>query len=1289
MATGNIKVRGITIRFQADYSGVLEAFSKMRTATTQTAKKLNDVNKLLKMDPKNNTLLNQKWKYLGEQIENTRKKIQEARKTIEALENEKATQGVKDVTEQMEALERQIIEDENQLKKLEKEFARFSVVGEKIKATGLQMQEFGKKVRDVGYAVNMHISERLIRGMRELVRMANDAETSYTKVFTIASEMAEDNALGIERLKYAVRDASDETGIAITDFNEALYQTISASVATADAIDFTTDAIKLARGGFTTTEQAVDLMTTIMNAYGIEASKATDIMDRLIATQNFGKTTVDQLAVSLGRMIPSAKMAGVNLDNVSTGMALMTKRGIQTRIAATALRSFYDEINKSGSKADDALREMTGKGFKQLLNSGKSIVDILHLLQGAADEAGVSLSDMFGNVRSRMAVASIMADNGEEYNRLLGEIANSAGAAERAFEKMNATPAVRMQIALNKLKNVGIEIGADLLPMVTEGIELLHDLVQAYQKLTPKQKKFLQTLALTGAAAGPALKVMGNFAIGMGKVTEGIGKFLGEAKAAPTLLSPLAKGLSSLLTPLGGLIAAIGPALGVFAAVAAASAAIGLIVKHSGVLDGLESKAADFIDSQQKINNLTKDATEVAAQTKQAMSESSTEINNSVAASSKLVDELEQLSNKENKTVEDTKQMKNIVSQLNYLFPELNLSINTTTSELSMTNQEIRNFVNEANNAAKAAALQKILEESYEGVFRAQKDVVYAEAELNDLLEQKDEAKKQLEAVEEAHNKNVDAANKLRKAYAKGEVAAEDFDRRIAELDSDLVEVNGETVSYSNETSRLNNLLADFADAESIAKEKVDKAQSAVDALEKEINDMSDALQKTNEEAENFNNVSDDMFTPEQLERIRQAKIELGYARKEMIDGTGSIMDVMAAQNELAAAYGDEASMIVDAYELLTESQQNSVRAFAESYNEMTASLQETVDKSLKLFDEFDKGTEMSLDQMITNLTGQIQGLHQWEQDIQTLIDKNLPQSLIDEFIAMGPESANMVHELATSTPAKLDELSAAWNEKVNAMTFADDLGTKFKEDLASNLSQGFEGVPDLLSQNGLDIVLGLYDGIVENLDQIESAAEEMGDDLNDTFADEEGISSPSKVFEEMGLNIDEGLANGINNGKPKVLEKMRSVATAISNPIVFAGAINQARNSGLMIARGLATGIEFGRFAIVQSMSAAVQAAIDTANAKLKVSSPSKVFEQIGVYTAQGFSKGVDKGFKDVQALMNTAIGNAVPQTTHNNQNVTVNMTVNGSAGQNPREIAEYTSDYIMRQMKIAGAAW
>lgn len=1289
MAKGDIKVRGITIRFQAEYSGVLEAFSRMRTATTQTAKKLNDVNKLLKMDPRNTTLLNQKWKYLGDQIENTKKKIQEARNTIKALENEKAKKGVADVTEQMEALERQIIEDENQLKKLEKEFARFSIVGEKIKATGIQMQEFGKKVRDVGEAVNMHISDRLIRGMRELVRMANDAETSYTKVYTIASEMAEDNALGFERLKYAVRDASDETGIAITDFNEALYQSISASVDTAHAIDFTTDAIKLARGGFTTTEQAVDLMTTIMNAYGIEASKATDIMDRLIATQNFGKTTVDQLAVSLGRMIPSAKMAGVNLDNVSTGMALMTKRGIQTRIAATALRSFYDEINKSGSKADDALREMTGKGFKQLLDSGKSIVDILHLLQGAADEAGVSLSDMFGNVRSRMAVASIMSDSGEEYNRLLGEIANSAGAAERAFAKMNATPAVRMQIALNKLKNVGIEIGADLLPMVTEGVELLNDLVKAYNKLTPKQKKFLQVLALTGAAAGPALKVFGNLTIGLGKVTEGFGKFIGEAKAAPTMLSPLAKGLSALLTPLGGLVATIGPALGIFAAVAGASAAIALIIKHSGVLDGLESKAADFLDSQEKINNLTKDANEVAAQTKQTMSESSAEINNSVDASSKLVDELEELSNKENKTVEDTKRMKNIVGQLNYLFPDLNLSINTTTSELSMTTREIRNFVDAANDAAKAAAFQKILEESYEGLFAAQKDVIEAENEFNKVASEKNEVKKRLEEVEAAHNKNVDAANKLRKAYSKGEVAVEDFDRQIAVLESDIVEVNGESVSYSNEVTKLTGLLADFGDAEEVSAEKVSRAEKAVEGLDKDIADMEEVYRKATEEASRHHRVLEQTYSPEQLQNIRLAGVEMYQAQLRLAQGTGTIQDAIDARNALAEAYGDDAMKIVDGFDLLTESQQESVRAFGESYTEMTNSLQETVDKSLQLFNEFDKGTEMSLEQMITNLTGQIEGLHQWEADIQTLIDKNLPQTLIDEFIAMGPESANMVHELATATPAQLDELSAAWNEKVNAMTFADDLGSKFKEDLASNLAQGFEGVPDLLAQNGLDIVMGLYDGIVQNLDQVETAATEMGDDLNDTFADEEGIASPSKVFEEMGLNIDEGLANGIDRGKPQVVAKMRSVATAISSPAIFATAIAQSRNAGLMIAQGLSTGIAMGSSGIVRSMSAAVQTAIDTANAKLKINSPSKVFEQIGMYTAKGFGRGVDHGFKDVQALMNTAIGNAVPQTTNNNQNVTVNMTVNGSAGQNPREIAEYTSDYIMRQMKIAGAAW
>lgn len=1260
MAQKGIKVRGINIRFSADLSQLIEDFQKIRSASTATAKKLNDVNKLLKLDPKNTTLLNQKFKYLGKAIDETKQKIELARQTMEKL---KKQQGVEDVTEQLEALERQIIEDTNYLKTLQKEFNQFSIIGEKIKATGQAMQDFGQKIRNVGTAITTSISMPLYMGLRQLVTMANEAETSYMKVYTIAEEMSKNNALTWDRLRYTVRDASDETGVAIQDFNEALYQTISASVDTADAVDYTTNAIKLARGGFTSTERAVDIMTTIMNAYAMSADRTTEVMDRLIATQNYGKTTVDKMSYSLGRVIPSASMAHVNLDNVSTSMAVLTKRGIQTRIAATSLRSLFDEINKTGSRADDALKEMTNKGFSELIDSGKSMTEILQMLSDYAEEAGMSLNDMFGNVRSRMAAASIMTDGGKEYNRILKEMENSAGAAERAFQKMNATPAVKMQIALNKLKNVGIEIGSDLLPMITEGLEDLNKLVKAYQKLNPKQKKFAQLLAITGVAAGPVLTGLGTFVWGTGKLTEGLGSLIGSARLIPGLLAPIANGFRILAGSLSGVLAAAAPVAVAVAAAAAAGIAIGLILKKTGALDGLNSRTQDLMESGKKLNDLTKDINQTVSETKGIMSQTASETATSAAASERLVEELNELSQKENKTIDDTRRMKVIVGQLNSIFPELNLSINTTTSELSMTNDELVRFVKESNAAAKAAAFEETLEEAYTNLFEAQKKVIDAEDEYNKILEDKKGVEKELKQLHDA----------------------------LTDIDSDWVEVNGEMVNYSARNAELTREVAQFNKVEQDSAKKLQEAKDAVTAIESEIENYQDVMLGAEKEAKSLHESTNKLFTPQEIVNIQKLTLALDEARKRMADGTGTIQEVIDAQNALAEATGDNTKIIVEEWEALTQEQQNTVSAFAESFSDMYADLSETVSKSLSLFDEFDKGTEMSFETMIQNLDGQVKGLHQWEQDIQSLIDKNLPQSLIDEFIQLGPSSANMVHELATATPQQLEELESAWNEKINAMTFADDLGTHFKEDLASNLAEGFEGVPELLAANGYDVVMGLAQGISDNLELAAEAAEELGDTVIDEIEDATEVQSPSKATQRVGSYLDQGLALGINNGKGSVKTALALLFNAMNIMGMAAQKRNEAINAGAMIASGLASGIASGRSSVINAATSMAQAAADSAKATLKINSPSKVFEDIGLGTGEGMVKGIAESLAPIANAMSGMVNAAVPQIPQSttNNSIVLNMNVTTQPGQNNAEIANYTSNYILQKMKAAGAVW
>ena len=140
MATGRIK--GITIEIGGDTTKLQKALQGVDKDLRATQSSLKDVNKLLKLDPKNTELLTQKQKGLEKAIDLTKQRLDKLRD---------AQSQVQKGTPEWDALQREIIETEHNLDKLEKEYKDFgSVAKQQIQETGRQMQEAGKKVSDFG-----------------------------------------------------------------------------------------------------------------------------------------------------------------------------------------------------------------------------------------------------------------------------------------------------------------------------------------------------------------------------------------------------------------------------------------------------------------------------------------------------------------------------------------------------------------------------------------------------------------------------------------------------------------------------------------------------------------------------------------------------------------------------------------------------------------------------------------------------------------------------------------------------------------------------------------------------------------------------------------------------------------------------------------------------------------------------------------------------------------------------------------------------------------------------------
>ncbi|MDB1935275.1 phage tail tape measure protein [Clostridium tertium] len=480
-----------------------------------------------------------------------------------------------------------IIDIKADIKSFKNDMSKASVIGvseaKKISKELANVTKVGHNLSSVGTSLTKFVSVPLAGVSVGITKMAVDFESSFAKVSTLLDS----NVVDFDKYKKDLLKASNDSKVAVDEFSEAVYGSISAGVDQTKAIEFTTEAMKLAKGGFTSGAKAVDVMTTAINGYKLSTEDATRISDLLITTQNLGKTTVDELASSMGAVIPIASAANFSIDELSAAYAQMTKNGIATSETGTYVKSMLSELTKAGSITDKTLRELTGKGFAQLKADGMATTDIFSMLNEYAEKNNITLKDMFGSVEAGSAAMVLASGNGGEYNEMLKAMEESAGATQQAFEKMDATPAEQMKGALNKLKNAGIELGVSLIPAFNKVADVISALAEKFGNLTEEQQENILKWGGIAIAAGPVFKLIGGgiqtFA-SFKSIIGGTSKALGAMEKSTGLVSKVVTGLGTassiaggtagvggLLTSLGGIAVTAAPFVAGAAAIGTAA----------------------------------------------------------------------------------------------------------------------------------------------------------------------------------------------------------------------------------------------------------------------------------------------------------------------------------------------------------------------------------------------------------------------------------------------------------------------------------------------------------------------------------------------------------------------------------------------------------------------------------------------------------------------------------------------------------------------------------------------
>lgn len=666
-----------------------------------------------------------------------------------------------------------------------------------------------------------------------------------------------------------------------------------------------------------------------------------------------------------------------------------------------------------------------------------------------------------------------------------------------------------------------------------------------------------------------------------------------------------------------------------------------------------------------------------------------------------LTKRIEELAGKTNRSNEENEVMRGYIAELNSLVPDLNLAYDEQGKKLNMTNEAMEEYISNSQkqiemNAAMEYAqdlikkrteleIEKIkLEKEYQDVKKKSNEYTKEEnavltTNIDGILTwttMKGEERKEYEKLTEEQKKNTEALNeneeKRKTVTAELEAANEMIEKYKAEV--------GVATEATNENTEATNANAEAqkvsADANTIA------AQTIADTYTDMQQRVSEVLESQMNMFEEFNGGV--QLSSEQLLANMQSQIE-------GVTNWADNMETLASRGvnqgilDKLAEMGPQGSSYVQAFASMTDEQ------LQQANNLWSQSL------------DMKQGVEQSVQGMIEQYTVSLNGGKEQVNTVMNQLGKDSVQGLVNGINETkeqaGEAGKNMASEVTEGAKNELDSHSPSRK----FIAIGQDVVTGLKNGITDSKGQAVSAIKTVtneliqmaktklntadFSKIGKNVSSGIERGIKSGKPSADHAIKSVIDSVKKNTQ----TAFRESNFIGNGRNVSQGLASGIRMNSGTVMNSVRTIVSGVRSE---ASSLNSQTlySAGYNVAAGLASGIRAGRSGVINAVANMCRAAVAQARRELRINSPSKVFEQLGSYTAEGFGVGYEKKIDDVNKMIRNSV--EIPETRGNARSVyneagmqqgrfVVELPIYINGNYSKREIVEIAMDGINKKME------
>ena len=520
--------KGITIDFRGNPAPLKDAINSIRREAKTLDNELGYINKSLKFNPTSVKMWTQKQKVLNEQVDSTKKRLEE----LKGIEKQLQAQNLDRNSEQFREVEREIVKANNQLKQFRKELTK--VGSAKLNALSEGFKQLGSKMTAVGKT----LSTKVTLPLSLLGGAAAKGFAEVDKIMVLTNSTMGNTEEQAKLLNDAMKEAAANSTYGMNDAAQSMLNFARAGLTAEQSASALAPAMNLAAGeGGDLDTVSAGLVATINGFQGSfdEASRYADVFANAC---NNSALDVNSLSEAMSIAAPIFKTAGYSVEDAALYMGVMANNGIDANKAATSLKTGMARLL---SPTEDAADWMATLGINMTNADGtmKDTITIqkeLHDAFSTLSEAQQiqAASSIFG--KNQMAPWLALINTApEDVNELSTSLMAEGTASQMASDMMGGFGG-----AIEKLKSsidvASVSLGEALAPTIEKVVGWIQKAVDWFNSLDDKTKTMIATAGIVVAAIGPVMTILGGLFTTIGTVIGGLSKFIGVAKLVVSVL---------------------------------------------------------------------------------------------------------------------------------------------------------------------------------------------------------------------------------------------------------------------------------------------------------------------------------------------------------------------------------------------------------------------------------------------------------------------------------------------------------------------------------------------------------------------------------------------------------------------------------------------------------------------------------------------------------------------------------------------------------------------------------